>query len=514
MKCFLKKKTRNGGYNKKENFLDNFLFRLLAKKTCFFAFFFLSLFLPFFVTADASLSLSPSSGTHEERSVFSVNVLLRGGGDAVNAILSFDNNLLMVESISEAASVVEAWSPGGRPRHSGGSITFSGGIPGGLRGTEGNIITVNFRAIRTGTASLSFTKGTVLRAGEKLDADLGRASYTIKEASSTPTTPPSAPPGGDPPTLEDDFSEENIVEGEGFFVEIDNEGDPANPTPVFVINKSDDLPETKYYEIFLNDELHDTIFPDDLEDERYRVSSLPPGDYLLEVRAFDEDDNHNSASENFSVVPAPLEIREISSSISEGTPLTIIGQTLPRSTVKINILLRGFRESWNVDGGLEGETFRKEGEGTLFLKEVVTDDEGNFTFENHFPKGEYLVWLEVEDEEGVVRSTTEEFFLEIKSEGMMSIIIILLLFLILVGIGLIAYFHRKIKKKKEKQMMLEESSSEEEKEAYETLEKKIKEQINYLEEKTDLSRGEKRVLEGLKGALDTVHEGGENKTAV
>jgi len=506
MNFFLKEKIQPPIYKKKENFFNNFLFCFWRKGGFFLIFLSLTVFAPFFVCANSSLLINPSSETVNEGDVFSAHVLLRGEGDTVEGTLNFDSNLLTVQDISEDRSVIEAWSPGGRPTRSGDNIVFSGGVPGGLRTSEGNIFTVRFRAVGTGTASVSFAQGRVLEAGQSIDASLGSANYTIRERETSPTQDPAPSPATTsppPPPPGDTFfeNETNIAEEDPFVIEIDNEGDPANPSPFFVIKKSDDLPEIKYYEVLLNGDIYSTLFPDDLDDKRYQLSSLSPGDYLLEVRAFDEDDNYTSSSVNFSVAPAFLEVKEISSSITEGNPLKIIGQTLSDIRVRIYILIQNIKEKWMMEGELAGEVIEKE-DKKVVVKEIFADSDGNFSFEEIFPKGEYLVWVEVEDEEGVVRSSTEEFFVEIKAESWVVIMIVSMIVLILIGIAFILYFRAKIKRKKEKEVVAQEDKSSEEEEAYNLLEETVKEQIAYLEDKTDLSRGEKRILEELKGALN------------
>jgi len=486
---------------KKGNFLKNFPFCLLPKKNILFIFLVPLIFFPLTARASVELSLSPSSGTHEERSVFSVDVLVKGDGDAVEGTLNFDNNLLTVESISDVVSVVEAWAPGGRPSQSGGNITFRGGIPGGLGRREGNVFTVNFRALRSGTASVKFTEGRVLKAGESLAVNLGSASYTIKEAVRRDTTDSSLPPStGHLPPPPDDFFEEDQSENDYFIVKVDDGGDPLNLTPSFIIDEEERLDKVEYYEIFLNDELHDTVYPIDLEDKRYKVSPLSPGEYLLEIRAFDEEGNYVSAFEEFFISSLKLEIKEISSSISKGRPLTIIGQTIARAILRIYILVKERQISWEAGSTLSQDIVTEYKE-KIIVRDLIADESGEFIFQETFPEGEYLVWLEAENREGTAKNKTEIFSVEVKEDDWIFILIGLLFILILFGTGLIMFFRKKIKDKEKKKNSSENNHEVAKKEAHNVLEEKVKEQISYLEEKTDLSRGERRVLEGLKNAL-------------
>jgi hypothetical protein len=145
-------------------------------------------FLPFFSAqaAGASLFFTPSAGTYAIDSNFSVNVRLDSGGEVINAsegTISFDKNLLAVAGISENSSIFTMWIVKPSFSNSKGEINFSGGIPKpGFNGQSGLLFTINFKAIKAGSALIRFSSGAVLANDEKgsnILATMASANFII-----------------------------------------------------------------------------------------------------------------------------------------------------------------------------------------------------------------------------------------------------------------------------------------------------------------------------------------------
>jgi hypothetical protein len=146
--------------------------------------------------ANASLYLAPSSGTKVIGSSFNVAVKVNTGGDVINASqgsISYDTGLLQAVSVSRGGSIFNLWTA--EPAISGGSINFGGGVPQpGYSGSAGTIFTINFKAIKVGTAQIRFTSGAVLAndgKGTNILASMGSASFTISPAAAAPKPTPS-----------------------------------------------------------------------------------------------------------------------------------------------------------------------------------------------------------------------------------------------------------------------------------------------------------------------------------
>jgi len=142
----------------------------------------------------ASLYLSPSSGTHNVGSTFSVAVKVNSGGVAINTAggtINFNSAQLNVVSVSKSGSIFTIWAEELSFSNSAGNITFGGGSPKAFTGTAGTIFTITFRAKTEGSASVSFASGLVVAADGQATNVLDRmdgGTYTLK--TTTEYTPP------------------------------------------------------------------------------------------------------------------------------------------------------------------------------------------------------------------------------------------------------------------------------------------------------------------------------------
>jgi len=140
----------------------------------------------------ASLYLSPSSGTHNVGSTFSVAVKVNSGGVAINTAggtINFNSAQLNVVSVSKSGSIFTIWAEELSFSNSAGNITFGGGSPKAFTGTAGTIFTITFRAKTEGSASVSFASGLVIAAdgqATNILSDMKGGTYTLKTAESLP----------------------------------------------------------------------------------------------------------------------------------------------------------------------------------------------------------------------------------------------------------------------------------------------------------------------------------------
>ncbi|HRH23656.1 MAG TPA: cohesin domain-containing protein [Candidatus Magasanikbacteria bacterium] len=147
----------------------------------------------------ATISLSPSSGSYSVGQSFAVSVYVGSADQAMNAtdgVISFPADLLEVSSVSKSGSILSLWVQEPSFSNTSGRVNFEGIVfnP-GYTGKAGKIITVNFRAKAAGTASVSFSSGSVLAndgSGTNILTGLGRATFTIggqKQPDDKPVTP-------------------------------------------------------------------------------------------------------------------------------------------------------------------------------------------------------------------------------------------------------------------------------------------------------------------------------------
>ena len=177
-------------------------YKLKSKRFWFFAVFFCFLFFVFGLAnetkaANASLYLSPSTGSYTTGNTFLVQLKVNSGGVAINAVdgtLIFNPDKLEVISISKTDSVLSLWVQDPTFSNSLGTINFAGGKPSpGYSGAAGTVINITFRARTAGTATLTFAAGSVLAddgKGTNILSSLGSGSYTLSGKTVTPITPP------------------------------------------------------------------------------------------------------------------------------------------------------------------------------------------------------------------------------------------------------------------------------------------------------------------------------------
>jgi len=166
----------------------------------------------------ATLQLSPSTGTYSSGQTFTTNVRVQPAGQSVNAVeatLRFDPQVLAVVSISKTGSAFSLWTVEPTFSNTNGTITFGGGSPTPFT-VASNIVSVTFRAVAPGSASVTFDDASVLAADGR-GTDVFRPStggtFTVSAAATpTPTTP--SPTTPTTPTPGDDQPQEALIFGD------------------------------------------------------------------------------------------------------------------------------------------------------------------------------------------------------------------------------------------------------------------------------------------------------------
>ncbi|GBD34354.1 hypothetical protein HRbin35_00066 [bacterium HR35] len=112
----------------------------------------------------ASIYLSPAQKTVNVGDSFSIVVYVESSDQAMNAVsfrLSFPKDLLKVNNVSKAGSIINFWVQ--EPQVSAEEIFTEGVVLNpGYQGSAGKILTINFKALKEGTADLNFISGSVL----------------------------------------------------------------------------------------------------------------------------------------------------------------------------------------------------------------------------------------------------------------------------------------------------------------------------------------------------------------
>ena len=107
----------------------------------------------------ATLYLAPSKGTFFVGSTFSVSIYLDTKGNEINAIevdLKFPPDILQITTPTAGESFISEWLTPPSYSNSGGTISFRGGIPGGIVTSAGLVSTITFRGRASGIAKVEF----------------------------------------------------------------------------------------------------------------------------------------------------------------------------------------------------------------------------------------------------------------------------------------------------------------------------------------------------------------------
>lgn len=140
-----------------------------------------------------SIYISPATGSYSVGQSFSVRVMIKSPTRAVNAVsgtLTFPHNLLQVLSVSKNDSAMSLWVQDPSFDNNAGTVDFAGVVLNpGFTGSGGNVLTINFKPVNSGTANLGFSTGSLLAndgAGTNILDSLGSAVLTLGFAGAAP----------------------------------------------------------------------------------------------------------------------------------------------------------------------------------------------------------------------------------------------------------------------------------------------------------------------------------------
>jgi hypothetical protein len=157
-----------------------------------------SLFLGMLGTVHAAnLTLSPSSGGYTVGQTLSVDVMVSGNTDPINAVsssISFSSQTLELRSISKSGSIITVWAEDPSFSNANGTASLEGVILNpGFSGTQGKVVTLSFRVKRAGSGTVTLTNGSVLANdgnATNVLGTLGSATYSFSDAADSEDVAP------------------------------------------------------------------------------------------------------------------------------------------------------------------------------------------------------------------------------------------------------------------------------------------------------------------------------------
>lgn len=163
--------------------------------------------LPLPVSA-ATLTLSPANADVTAGGNFTETLYVGSGGQALNAVsgtVSFPPELLQVVSVSKSNSILSLWIQDPTYSNITGTISFSGVVPNpGFSGNRGQVISIQFRAKKAGTAAIIVDSSSQVLANDGNGTDIltGTIPATISISAQT-SPPPAASPSPSPSSTPD-----------------------------------------------------------------------------------------------------------------------------------------------------------------------------------------------------------------------------------------------------------------------------------------------------------------------
>ena len=176
-------------------------FRFVYKSLLMLTFGFLvSFFLSITSASAAAIYFSPRSGTYTVGKTFSTSIYVstQDSANAFQGTINFPSDLLQVTSLSKSGSIISLWVQDPSFSNSDGTIHFEGVVPNpGYIGSNGKIITINFKVKSDGEAHLGFSDGAVLAndgQGTNIFSSAGAADFILSSSgASSATTPETVP---------------------------------------------------------------------------------------------------------------------------------------------------------------------------------------------------------------------------------------------------------------------------------------------------------------------------------
>ncbi len=292
---------------------------------------------------------------------------------------------------------------------------------------------------------------------------------------------------------------------ESFEIEVDNEGDPTNPTPNLYFQTTDALSGVEYYEVKIDGEDDAPTKEAATKTNPYKIPPQPPGEHRIIVEAVDAAGNSTFATADITIesIEKPV-ITDFPQAIKAGDVLIIKGTSkYPDAAVTVFV--------------------KKEGEEPS-TKDVKTDNEGNWTFiyDKSLEKGVYQVWAEITDNRGAKSNPTEKITIAVSLSGLIKFgkitidyltimitliaLIVFLILTILFSILIVLYVWYRISLWRKRIRRETREAKRSVGQAFSNLRKEVQEQVEYFDKRQGLSKREKEIRDKLQKALKVSEE--------
>lgn len=429
----------------------------------------------------ATLYFSPSSGSHAIGTTLSVSVYISSADQAMNAasgVIVFPQDKLEVASLSKTGSIFSLWVQDPSFSNTLGTVNFEGIVLNpGFTGSSGKVITITFKAKAAGSASLTFSSGSVLaNDGKGTNILTGMADANFSIGAIGPRAPEIAVPSEEPIIVSVTHPDENqwysnnspefswALPSDVTAVRLLYDKNPASvPTvtysPAISEKKLEDLSDGTHYfhvrfknnygwgEITHRKILIDTVPPEpfniifDNQDDPTNprpIFNFETTDSLSGIKYYNvifeyEDGTTTTTTTTPSDIksnpyqPLPLYPGRYKSIVrafdkaenfsKASTEFEILPIEAPKIT-KIPISV-GLGEALMVEGkapeNFTARVYIQKGEGEPIFEETKVGSDGKWKliYDKALAKGDYLVWAQTENEKGALSYPTEKHSVEV-----------------------------------------------------------------------------------------------------
>jgi len=474
------------------------------------------LFLSSLTAYAATLQLNPSTGSYTAGQTFTTTVRVQPSGKSINAVeatLNFDTSKLSVVNVGKDGSAFSLWTVEPTFSNSAGTVSFGGGSPTPFSNVS-NIVTITWRTVAEGPASVSFSNASILAAdgqGTDIYQTSPASSFTVTQAAALPPTPAPAPaPAPTTPAAPSaNQSDEALIFGDpprspeiGSQVFLDSEvwykvkdglftwTLPFDVTAVAIeiATSSENKPE-------LNPK---AIFEPPVDEFRITPEMLEDGIQYLSIKFKNQVGWGAVTNRKIQVdttPPEPFEIVVKTGNSPTSFPTVVFAADDKTSGIDFYELTIADKEPIRVtpDEAKIGFLLKDLEDGTYTIKVVAHDKAGNV---RESSKAVLITagWIKP-----VVETETKSFWSFITPTNSM----IFFLFVIILMLSIYIWYEKKQIKLKEEKLRRETREIQDQMEKiFSALRDEIYDQINMITKRKRLSKNEKEAVEGLNQALE------------
>ncbi len=348
----------------------------------------------------AELSAVPSFGAVHVGDNVKIRIVLassEGPANAVSGTVNFSSNLLTLNSISKADSIVNLWPVEPSYSNANGTVNFDGVILSGYQGKNGVILTLLFRAKASGNATIKFSNSSILAhdgQGTPILTATNQANFEISDITVKAPSVVNTVAKTDKAVVENPVVQTPSVE-----IEELKKKDEFDPHSRFFITSVGKKPNTRY-----TIEIDNTPYVwEDSGNHIFETVPLSRGIHSIKVsfESVESEIISNSLSFNTNSILAPV-FSDYSNNIKENDFIVIKGIVDPLNYVIIN------SDSLSSNGNNSSHS----------SVTVRANEKGLFTYvsENRATKGIYMITAQARTQNGVESTITPPIKISVEAD--------------------------------------------------------------------------------------------------